>query len=132
MVALSELVTPHWTEAPLQLQRYNGFPALNLRRTGLRRVDRPGHGGDGAVGGEAAVRLCPAVDQPVAAGRESGAQAPWLLLLSMLVVFLVLAALYESWSIPLAVMLVVPLGLLGAVLRCCCAACPTTCSSRSA
>ncbi|MBT0134913.1 multidrug efflux RND transporter permease subunit, partial [Listeria seeligeri] len=42
-------------------------------------------------------------------------QAPWLLLLSMLVVFLVLAALYESWSIPLAVMLVVPLGLLGAV-----------------
>ncbi|KAG1255536.1 hypothetical protein G6F68_010295 [Rhizopus microsporus] len=47
--------------------------------------------------------------------RESGAQAPWLRLLSMLVVFLVLAALYESWSIPLAVMLVVPLGLLGAV-----------------
>ena len=39
-----------------------------VRRTGLRRVDRPGHGGDGAVGGEAAVRFCPAVDQPVAAG----------------------------------------------------------------
>ena len=64
--------------------------------------------------------------------RESGAQAPWLLLLSMLVVFLVLAALYESWSIPLAVLLVVPLGLLARSPRCCCAACPTTCSSRSA
>jgi len=47
--------------------------------------------------------------------QASGAQAPWLLVLSMLVVFLVLAALYESWSIPAAVMLVVPLGLLGAV-----------------
>jgi multidrug efflux pump len=46
--------------------------------------------------------------------RQSGAQAPMLMLLSMLVVFLVLAALYESWSIPLSVMLVVPLGLIGA------------------
>ncbi|PZU43145.1 MAG: multidrug efflux RND transporter permease subunit, partial [Sphingomonas sp.] len=47
--------------------------------------------------------------------RQSAAQAPLLMALSMLVVFLVLAALYESWSIPLSVMLVVPLGLLGAV-----------------
>ena len=48
--------------------------------------------------------------------RQSAAQAPMLMALSMLVVFLVLAALYESWSIPLSVMLVVPLGLLGAVV----------------
>ncbi|MBQ1766149.1 MAG: efflux RND transporter permease subunit, partial [Aquincola sp.] len=47
--------------------------------------------------------------------RQSAAQAPMLMALSMLVVFLVLAALYESWAIPLSVMLVVPLGLLGAV-----------------
>jgi multidrug efflux pump len=47
--------------------------------------------------------------------REAGAQAPLLLGLSMLVVFLVLAALYESWSIPAAVMLAVPLGLIGSV-----------------
>ncbi|MCW0416536.1 Multidrug resistance protein MexB [Xanthomonas sacchari] len=47
--------------------------------------------------------------------RQSAAQAPLLMLLSALVVFLVLAALYESWTIPLSVMLVVPLGLLGAV-----------------
>lgn len=45
--------------------------------------------------------------------QESASQAPMLLLLSMLVVFLVLAALYESWTIPISVMLVVPLGLLG-------------------
>jgi multidrug efflux pump len=48
--------------------------------------------------------------------RLSGAQAPLLFALSVLVVFLALAALYESWSIPLAVMLVVPLGVIGAVL----------------
>src|SRR5690606_16355357 len=48
--------------------------------------------------------------------RLSGSEAPALLALSMLVVFLVLAALYESWSIPLAVMLVVPLGVVGALL----------------
>nr|MBO1916695.1 efflux RND transporter permease subunit [Providencia rettgeri] len=47
--------------------------------------------------------------------RQSASQAPMLMALSMLVVFLVLAALYESWAIPVSVMLVVPLGLLGAV-----------------
>lgn len=116
MVALSELVTPHWTEAPLQLQRYLGFPALNLS----------GAPAGGVSTGQAMVEM-ERLAQQLPAGfalqwtsqslqeRESGAQAPWLLLLSMLVVFLVLAALYESWSIPLAVMLVVPLGLLGAV-----------------
>ncbi|HCR56486.1 MAG TPA: multidrug efflux RND transporter permease subunit, partial [Raoultella sp.] len=116
MVALSELVTPHWTEAPLQLQRYLGFPALNLS----------GAPASGVSTGQAMIEM-ERLAQQLPAGfalqwtsqslqeRESGAQAPWLLLLSMLVVFLVLAALYESWSIPLAVMLVVPLGLLGAV-----------------
>ena len=48
--------------------------------------------------------------------KESASQLPGLIVLSMLVVFMVLAALYESWSVPFAVMLVVPLGLLGAVL----------------
>lgn len=48
--------------------------------------------------------------------QQSASEAPMLMVLSMLVVFLVLAALYESWSVPLSVMLVVPLGLLGAVL----------------
>src|SRR3546814_14392665 len=48
--------------------------------------------------------------------RRSGAQAPALYALSLLIVFLCLAALYESWSIPLSVMLVVPLGVIGAVI----------------
>ena len=64
--------------------------------------------------------------------RLSGSQALFLLGFSLLAVFLCLAALYESWSIPLAVMLVVPLGVLGVVLGAPCAACRTTCTSRSA
>ena len=55
-----------------------------------------------------------------------------LFALSILVVFLALAALYESWAIPLAVILVVPLGVIGALLGVSCAACPTTSTSRSA
>ena len=56
------------------------------------------------------------MDRPVAAGKAAGSQAPLLLALSVLLVFLVLAALYESWTIPLAVLLTVPLGMLGAVV----------------
>ena len=62
--------------------------------------------------------------------RLSGAQAPALYAISLIVVFLCLAALYESWSIPSAVMLVVPLGIIGRWPRPCCAGCPTTCTSR--
>ena len=116
MVALSELVRPEWIQAPLQLQRYLGFPAMNLS----------GSPAEGISTGQAMTemeRLAAQLPPGFAVQwtsqslqeRQSGAQAPWLLLLSMLVVFLVLAALYESWSVPLAVMLVVPLGLLGAV-----------------
>ncbi|MCD9087238.1 multidrug efflux RND transporter permease subunit [Stenotrophomonas sp. SY1] len=116
MVALSELVGTEWVKAPLQLQRYLGFPAMNLS----------GSPAEGVSTGQAMAemeRLAAQLPPGFAVQwtsqslqeRQSGAQAPWLLLLSMLVVFLVLAALYESWSIPLAVMLVVPLGLLGAV-----------------
>ena len=116
MVALSELVHAEWVQAPLQLQRYLGFPAMNLS----------GSPAEGASTGQAMAemeRLATQLPPGFAVQwtsqslqeRQSGAQAPWLLVLSMLVVFLVLAALYESWSIPLAVLLVVPLGLLGAV-----------------
>ena len=62
--------------------------------------------------------------------RLSGAQAPALYAISLIVVFLCLAALYESWSIPSAVMLVVPLGIIGALAATRCAGCPTTCTSR--
>jgi multidrug efflux pump len=116
MVSLSEVVRPVWSETPLQLVRFQGFPAARFS----------GNAAPGASSGEAMAemeRLAAQLPTGFAvewAGqslqeRQSAAQAPLLLALSMLVVFLVLAALYESWSIPLSVMLVVPLGLLGAV-----------------
>ncbi len=116
MVALSEVVTPQWSDAPLQLVRYLGYPAVRIA----------GSAAPGASSGEAmaemerlAAKLPPgfAVEWTGQSlqERQSAAQAPLLMALSMLVVFLVLAALYESWTIPLAVMLVVPLGLIGAV-----------------
>jgi multidrug efflux pump len=117
MVPLSELVTPVWTRAPLQLTRYSGFPAIQI--TGVAAHGRST--GDAMAEMERlAAQLPPgfAVDWTGQSlqERESGAQVPLLLTLSLLTVFLVLAALYESWSIPTAVLIVVPLGLIGAVI----------------
>ncbi|PVX30161.1 multidrug efflux RND transporter permease subunit [Sphingomonas pokkalii] len=115
-VALAELVTPVWSNSPLQLSTYNGYPAVSITGTAA-----PGtSSGDAMREMEKLAAQLPAGFAIEWTGqslqeREAGAQAPMLLLLSMLVVFLVLAALYESWSIPVAVMLVVPLGLIGAV-----------------
>jgi multidrug efflux pump len=117
MVSLSELVKPVWGVSPQQLVRYQGYPAVRISGT-----PKPG-----ASSGEAMAEMERLVAQlpPGFAlewtgqslqERQSAAQAPMLMALSALVVFLVLAALYESWTIPLSVMLVVPLGLLGAVL----------------
>ena len=116
MVALAEVVTPQWIDTPLQLTRFQGLPAVRIS----------GNAAPGSSSGEAmdemerlAAQLPPGFDVAWTGQslqeRQSAAQAPMLMALSMLVVFLVLAALYESWAIPLSVMLVVPLGLLGAV-----------------
>ena len=116
MVPLSEVVTPVWNDTPLQLVRYQGFPAARIS----------GAAAPGASSGQAMAemeRLAAQLPPGFAVAwtgqslqeRQSSSQAPMLMALSMLVVFLVLAALYESWSIPLSVMLVVPLGLIGAV-----------------
>ncbi len=116
MVALKELVTPVWNDTPLQLVRYLGFPSTRIS----------GSAAPGASSGDAMAemeRLAKQLPPGFALAwtgqslqeRDSATQAPLLMALSMLVVFLVLAALYESWAIPLSVMLVVPLGLLGAV-----------------
>jgi len=115
-VALAELVTPVWTTSPLQLANYNGYPSVSITGTAA-----PGTSSGDAM--REMERLAAQLPPGFAIEwtgqslqeREAGAQAPMLILLSMLVVFLVLAALYESWSIPIAVMLVVPLGLIGAV-----------------
>ncbi|MDR6672530.1 multidrug efflux RND transporter permease subunit [Xanthomonas sp. 1678] len=116
MLPLREVVAPAWIDSPQQLMRFQGFPAVRIA----------GGAAPGISSGEAmaemerlAARLPPgfavAWTGQSLQERQSAAQAPMLTLLSALVVFLVLAALYESWSIPLSVMLVVPLGLLGAV-----------------
>ncbi len=117
MVPLSEVVRPAWSETPLQLVRFLGFPAARIS----------GNAAPGTSSGAAMAemeRLAAQLPAGFAIAwtgqslqeRQSADQAPVLMALSMLVVFLVLAALYESWAIPLSVMLVVPLGLLGAVL----------------
>jgi multidrug efflux pump len=116
MVPLAELVRPYWREAPTQMVRYQGLPAVRIA----------GNAAPGVSSGEAMAEMERLVQQlppgfsaawtgQSLQERLSVAQAPMLMALSMLVVFLVLAALYESWSIPLSVMLVVPLGLIGAV-----------------
>ncbi|PTE20192.1 multidrug efflux RND transporter permease subunit [Cereibacter changlensis JA139] len=116
MVPLSEVVTPVWESSALQLDRYNGYPAGRIS----------GEAASGVSSGAAMAemeRLAKQLPQGFAVEwtgqslqeQQSANQAPMLLAASMLVVFLVLAALYESWSLPLSVMLVVPLGVLGAV-----------------
>ncbi len=117
MVPLSSVVTSSWTMAPPAVDHYNGFQAIQINGAAA-----PGHSsGEAMAAMEEIVRTA----LPTGIGFEwsgqsfqeilSGKQAPILFALSLLVVFLVLAALYESWSVPFAVMLVVPLGVLGAV-----------------
>ena len=117
MVPLSAFVQANWIQGPAQLTRYNGYPAIAIS----------GEPSAGHSTGEAMAEIERLVAQgPKGLGQEwtglslqerlSGNQAPILLGLSLLVVFLCLAALYESWSIPTSVLLVVPLGVLGAVL----------------
>lgn len=115
-VPLSELVSPKWATAPLQLVRYNGFPAVRIAG-----APAPGYSSGAAM--EEMERLSAELPRGFAVEwtgqslqeKQAGSQIFGLLALSMLVVFLVLAALYESWAIPLSVMLVVPLGLVGAI-----------------
>lgn len=117
MVSLSAVAAPNWVQSPLQLVRYNGYPAARIS----------GMSGAGYSSGEAMAEMERLTAKlPPGYGVEwtglsyqerlSGNEAPALLALSLLVVFLVLAALYESWSIPVAVVLVVPLGVVGALL----------------
>jgi multidrug efflux pump len=117
MVPLGEVVTPVWTDAPLQLVRYKGYPSVRIAGSAAPGVSS----GEAMAAMEALVARLPPGFAVEWTGqslqeRESAAQAPMLMALSTLVVFLVLAALYESWAIPLSVMLVIPLGLIGAVL----------------
>ncbi|HEY6611931.1 MAG TPA: efflux RND transporter permease subunit, partial [Pseudomonas sp.] len=117
MVPFSAFASGQWIYGPPKLSRYNGVPAMEVL----------GAAAPGYSSGEAMIEVEKlAAELPPGVGlawtglsyeeRLAGGQAPALYALSLLVVFLCLAALYESWSIPFSVMLVVPLGIIGALL----------------
>ncbi|MGN7715125.1 multidrug efflux RND transporter permease subunit [Agrobacterium radiobacter] len=117
MVPLQSFATVEWSKGAAQIVGYNGYPAIRFA-------------GDAAAGYSSGAAIAEmerlAQQLPEGFGYEwsgqslqeiqSGSQAPFLLGLTVVFIFLLLSALYESWSIPLSVMLVVPLGLIGAVL----------------
>ncbi|MCQ2994396.1 efflux RND transporter permease subunit [Pseudomonas syringae] len=117
MVPLSAIAKGEWIYGSPKLSRYNGVAAMEVLGT-----PAPGYSSGQAMAEvEAIAKKLPAGIGYAFTGlsfeeRLSGSQAPALYALSMLVVFLCLAALYESWSIPIAVMLVVPLGIIGALM----------------
>lgn len=117
LVSLSEVVTPQWSKAPQQYNRYNGRPSLSI--AGIPNFDTSS--GDAMREMEQLIAKLPKGIGYEWTGislqeKQTESQMAFLLVLSMLVVFLVLAALYESWAIPLSVMLVVPLGIFGAIV----------------
>lgn len=117
MVRLSEIVTTQWSTIPLQVTRYNGYPSISFSGSAVKGVSS----GKAMDEVERLALMLPKGFAVEWTGqslqeRQSGAQAPMLMAFSFLVVFLVLAALYESWTVPLSVMLVVPLGVIGAVI----------------
>jgi multidrug efflux pump len=115
-VPLMSFTTTEWETGPVQISRYNGYPSFKI--TGAAA---PGHSSGEALAEMERI----AGELPQGFGYEwtalsyqeksAGAQAPMLLALALVVVFLLLVALYESWSIPFAVMLIVPIGAIGAV-----------------
>jgi multidrug efflux pump len=116
MVPFSAFASGEWTYGPPQLQRYNGVSASEIQ----------GESAPGKSAGQAMIamenlakKLPPGIGYEWTGislqQQQSGSQAPLLYGLSILVVFLSLAALYESWSIPLSVIMVVPIGILGAL-----------------
>ncbi|WP_312273697.1 efflux RND transporter permease subunit [Pseudescherichia sp.] len=117
MTPFSAFTTSHWVYGSPRLERYNGLPSMELL----------GEAAPGKSTGDA-MQLMEKLASGLPSGigydwtgmsyqeRLSGNQAPALYAISLIVVFLCLAALYESWSIPFSVMLVVPLGVIGALL----------------
>ncbi|ASJ25020.1 efflux RND transporter permease subunit [Laribacter hongkongensis] len=116
MVPFSAFASAHWTYGSPRLERYNGLPSVQIQGQAA-----PGHStGEAMLAMEQLVAQLPAGIGYEWTGlsyqeRMAGSQAPMLYALSILVIFLCLAALYESWSIPFSVMLVVPLGIIGAL-----------------
>ena len=117
MVPFSAFATKRWDYGSPRLERYNGVSAMEIQ----------GEPGAGVASGDAMAEI-ERIAKDLPAGfeiewtalsyqeRQAGSQTPLLYTLSLLIVFLCLAALYESWSVPTSVLLVAPLGILGAVL----------------
>ncbi|RKF23023.1 efflux RND transporter permease subunit [Altericroceibacterium spongiae] len=117
MVPFSAFATTEWEKGPNSVARFNGLSSYTIE----------GQGADGVSSGDAMQEIV-RLQREIAPGtsyawsgvsyqeNQSTGQAPFLYALSVLVVFLCLAALYESWSVPLAVLLVLPLGIIGSVL----------------
>jgi len=117
MVPFSAFATGHWINGPAKLERYNGISSAEIL----------GQAAPGYSSGEAMAEVERIAKQlPTGIGisytglsyeeRLAGSQSTMLSVLSLLVVFMCLAALYESWSIPFSVLMVVPLGICGAVM----------------
>jgi multidrug efflux pump len=117
MVPFAAFASSHWDYGSPRLERYNGAPAMEIN----------GEAASGVSSGDAMAEVERLVsDLPQGIGlewtglsyqeRQAGAQTPLLYTLSLLIVFLCLAALYESWTIPTSVLMVAPLGILGIAL----------------
>ncbi len=117
LVPLSAITTGRWIYGSPRLERYNGFPALNIQ-------GEPGPGyssGDAMNAMEDIVKKLPKGTASEWTGlsyqqRMSESQAGLLYAFSILVIFLVLAALYESWTVPITILLALPLGVIGGVV----------------
>ena len=119
MVPFSAFATGKWTYGSPRLERYNGVSSVNIQGTPAPGVSS----GDAMLAMEEIIGKLPSMGLTgfdyewtglSLEERDSGSQTAPLLVLSLLIVFLCLAALYESWSVPVSVLLVVPLGIVGA------------------
>ncbi|OWT80241.1 MULTISPECIES: multidrug efflux RND transporter permease subunit [unclassified Achromobacter] len=116
LVPFSAFTRTRWINGPQQLERYNGFPAVTIS----------GQAAAGQSSGAALVAMENIAHANLPPGmtfewtgtayeeRQAGNQVALLLLISLIVVFLLLSALYESWSVPISVLLILPFGILGA------------------
>ena len=118
MVPFASFTTVRWISGPQQLERYNGYPSSTIsgmaaagNSSGAALTEMERIAGEVLPSGYSYEWTGTAYEE-----KQAGGQVGMLLGLSMIVVFLLLAALYESWAIPISVLLVVPFGVLGAVL----------------
>ena len=117
MVPIKSVINTEWVEGPVALDRFQGYPAIHM----------VGQAAPGKSSGQAIDAMDAVSKQVLPQGMEyqwsgqtlqqiiSSKVAPYIFTLSIIVVFLCLAALYESWAVPIAVMLTVPIGVLGAL-----------------